>query len=114
MDPFDNLFWKAMTGAQAPIAVGTDRVRRYATGFSPIAAFADPRDPDLETLATLVQPGERIFTPTWSGAVPASWTLHLDTFMLAMVWDGRAAPARLTTAPDTATIAASSDAARIF
>jgi GNAT superfamily N-acetyltransferase len=96
MDPFDNVFWTCMAGAQAAIAIGTDRVRRFRPGFSPIATFVDPDAPttaDFATLATLVEVGERFFVPQWSGRVPGGWALHLDTHMLAMVWDGRAAPA---------------------
>jgi GNAT superfamily N-acetyltransferase len=92
MDPFDNLFWTCMHDSQAAIAIGTDRVRRFLPGFSPIAAFADPRQPDFDALATLVEPGEQFFLPEWSGPVPPGWTLHLDTTMLAMAWDGRPAP----------------------
>jgi ribosomal protein S18 acetylase RimI-like enzyme len=95
-DPFDNVFWTCMAGAQAAIAVGTDRVRRFRPGFSPIAAFVDPQArtvADFSTLASLVGTGERFFVPQWSGPLPAGWTMHLDTTMLAMVWDGRAAPA---------------------
>lgn len=92
MDPFDNLFWICMQGSQAALATGTERVRRFLPGFSPIAAFADPRRPDLDGLRALFDPGETFFAPEWSGPVPPHWTVHLDTSMLAMVWDGRAAP----------------------
>lgn len=81
-----------MRGAQAAIAIGTDRVRRFLPGFSPIAAFADPGEPDFATLATLVDAGEVFFCPEWTGALPPGWTLHKDTSMLAMAWDGRPAP----------------------
>jgi GNAT superfamily N-acetyltransferase len=94
-DPFDNVFWTCMAGAQAAIAIGSDRVRRFAPGFSPIAAFVNPdavTAEDFATLAPLVDTGERFFVPQWSGSLPAGWTMHLDTTMLAMVWDGRAAP----------------------
>ena len=95
-DPFDNVFWTCMAGAQAAMAVGTGRVRRFAPGLSPIAAFVDPAAPtpaDFAVLATLVDTGERFFLPQWAGPVPAGWALHLDTTMLAMVWDGRPVPA---------------------
>jgi len=92
MDPFEDLYWHCMRGAQAALATGTPRVRRFRPGFSPIAAFADPREPDLETLMTLVEPGQRFYVPEWSGPVPSNLDTHLDTTMLAMVWDGRAAP----------------------
>ena len=95
MDPFDNMFWACMHGAQAALAAGTDRVRRFTRGFSPIAAFAAPRqagDAELAALARLVEAGERFYVPEWDGPVPDGWALHLDTTMLAMVWDGRPAP----------------------
>ena len=64
--------------------------RRYAEGFSPIAGFADQRDPDLASLAPWCKPDDRIYTEGWSGAVPDDWTVHSESIVVKMVWDGQA------------------------
>ena len=64
--------------------------RRYAEGFSPIAGFADPRDPDLASLKPFCRPEDRIFTEGWSGVVPRDWTVHSESIVVKMIWDGQA------------------------
>ena len=80
-----NLFWRALTGTQAHLASGNDRCRRYAPGFPPIIAFADPANPDLESLAAYCQAGERFYVGEWRGPTPPGWTLEIDAMMCAMV-----------------------------
>ena len=80
-----NLFWRAFTGSQAHLATGTDASRRYAPGFPPIIAFADPAKPDFRALDAYCSPGDRFYVAEWKGTVPAGWTLDIDTFMCAMV-----------------------------
>jgi ribosomal protein S18 acetylase RimI-like enzyme len=84
-----NLFWRALTGTQAHLASGNDRCRRYAPGFPPIIAFADPANPDFESLAAYCQPGERFYVGEWHGPTPPGWTLEIDSSMCAMVLERR-------------------------
>lgn len=86
----DHVIWHTLTGPHARYATGRGEVRRYAPGFSPIVAFADPQRPDLDTLAAFCAPGERFYCDGWSGPVPAGWELHAEARMLRMVWDGPA------------------------
>ena len=91
-DLLDNIVWHALVGPQAGFASGEGSVRRYAPGFSPIIGFADPNQPDFETLARYCEPGERLYTDAWAGPVPSGWQIHLETTMFKMVWDGRRPP----------------------
>jgi ribosomal protein S18 acetylase RimI-like enzyme len=93
VDDFTNIIWRCLDGSQRPLSAGTDRARRYARGFSPLIAFADPEDPDFEALAPFCEPGTRFYCSEWSGPVPGGWSLHRDARMLVMAWDGRPAPA---------------------
>lgn len=56
-----NVAWHALNGTQRTFTVGNDRARRYAHGFAPIAAVADPSRPDFESLRSLAVPGERLY-----------------------------------------------------
>lgn len=85
MPRLGNLFWRAFTGTQAHIASGNDRSRRYAPGFPPIIAFADPAKPDFDSLVDLCEPGVRFYIAEWNGAAPKGWTMEIDTKMCAMI-----------------------------
>jgi ribosomal protein S18 acetylase RimI-like enzyme len=98
-----NICWHALSGAQARFAVGNDRVRRYARGFSPIVAFARPEDPDFATLAGLVDRDEPFYVDGWSGRVPDGWELRAESTMFKMVFDGRLPPHE--NAPDAIALA---------
>jgi GNAT superfamily N-acetyltransferase len=88
MEPLlDNIAWHSMTGPQAKFATGNSVARRYAPGFSPILAFPDAARPDFDAIAPFCEPGERVYIADWAGSVPAGWQIHVDTFMLQMVWD---------------------------
>ena len=82
----DNITWDALTGPQAHFASGAGDVRRYATGFSPIIGFADPRRPDFTTLARYCTPGEQLYSDGWAGPVPDGWQLALESTMFKMIW----------------------------
>jgi ribosomal protein S18 acetylase RimI-like enzyme len=84
----DNLFWNALTGAQAHLGVGGEEVRRYAPGLPPIAAFVDPTRPRLDLLADLFEPGEPFYSDGWSGPAPAGWQIVLEARMTKMIWCG--------------------------
>ena len=84
----DNLFWHALAGDQARLGLGTDEVRRYAPGFPPIVAFADPRRPRLDQLATLVARNEPVYCDGWAAAAPPGWRVELEARMIKMIWRG--------------------------
>jgi GNAT superfamily N-acetyltransferase len=84
----DNVFWHALTGPHARFAVGEGGARRFAPGFSPIVAFADPQRPDLAALVPHCAVDERFYCAGWSGAAPAGWRVELETTMLCMAWQG--------------------------
>ncbi len=90
--PLDNIFWHALTGPQASIAVGGPQARRFAPGFSPIAGFADPARPDFDALAPHCRPGDRLYVDAWSGEAPGGWRIALDASMDKMVWDRAGGP----------------------
>jgi GNAT superfamily N-acetyltransferase len=94
----DNISWHTLSGPQARYSTGTDRVRRYAQGFSPIVGFVDPDRPDLDTLAGFCEPGEHFYSEGWAGAAPAGWAVEAETTMFKMVW--RAAAPTLDEAPE--------------
>lgn len=94
----DNIIWHALSGAQAGVSAGTDQVRRYAAGFSPIVGFADPARPDFAALARFCEPGEHFYCGGWSGEPPAGWQLEAESTMFLMVWEG--APPERDEAPD--------------
>lgn len=94
----DNIIWHALSGAQVAVSAGTERVRRYAVGFSPIVGFVDPGAPDLHALERFCEPGEHFYCDGWSGPPPAGWQVDAETTMYRMVWDG-AMPAQ-DDAPD--------------
>lgn len=88
----DNVIWHALSGPQAKYSAGTDRVRRYAPGFSPIIGSADPAQPDFAALAPFCAPGEHFYCGHWSGAAPAGWKIEEEATMFRMVWDGAPPP----------------------
>lgn len=88
MSSLDNVFWQSLDGPHRAWSAGTDTARRYAPGFSPIAAFATPRTPDLAALAPFCAPGERLYCADWDGPAPAGWRVELEAFMVRMAWQG--------------------------
>ena len=83
----DNVIWHALSGAQLQYSCGSGDARRYAEGFSPIAAFADPESPRFDGLADHCRPGEQFYCAGWSGPAPAGWQVDADTTMYRMVWE---------------------------
>jgi ribosomal protein S18 acetylase RimI-like enzyme len=80
--------WETLSGPHARFSVGTETVRRYAPGFSPIVGFADPRRPDLAALRPFCSPDEHFYCDGWSGPAPAGWQVEAETTMYRMLWDG--------------------------
>jgi len=84
----DNIFWAALNGPHRHWSDGTDTVRRYTEGFSPIIAFADPAQPDLAALAPWCASGEHFYCDGWRGAAPPGWRIEVESTMFRMLWDG--------------------------
>ncbi len=61
LENLDNILWRALSGSHAHLATGTDRIRRYAKGYSPLLGFRDPPNPDFAALAPFCEPGERFY-----------------------------------------------------
>jgi GNAT superfamily N-acetyltransferase len=82
----DNIIWHALSGPQAKYSVGTDAVRRYAPGFSPIVGSKDPAQPDFAALAPFCAPGEHFYCGGWMGRAPAGWRIEEESTMFRMIW----------------------------
>jgi GNAT superfamily N-acetyltransferase len=80
--------WHSLTGPQAALSVGSAEARRYAPGFSPIIAFADPERAKLAAIEPYCEPGEHLYCGGWSGAAPAGWRIAAETTLVKMVWAG--------------------------
>ena len=63
----DNIAWHALNGEHRQHAVGDGRVKRYRAGFAPLAAFAEPGQPDFARMARLFAPGETAFVVGFDG-----------------------------------------------
>ena len=88
MNLLDNIVWHALSGPQQRFSSGTATARRYATGFSPMVAFADCQQPDFEALAPWCESGENFYCADWTGPPPPGWCVDVETTMHRMVWDG--------------------------
>ena len=87
-NPLDNMMWSSLSGTLRHLSVGTDTVRRFAPGFSPLLGFADLHNPDLSALVPFCEPGEQFYCEGWSGPVPDGWQLITEATMVRMVWAG--------------------------
>jgi len=88
----DNLVWQSLSGPQKKFSVGTDDIRRFARGFSPIIGFANPENPKLDALAPFCESGEHFYCGGWSAPAPDGWRIEQETTMLRMVWQGPRPP----------------------
>ncbi|MYM25581.1 GNAT family N-acetyltransferase [Duganella sp. FT135W] len=84
----DHIFWHALDGAHRRWSDGTDAIRRYTQGFSPIIAFADPAQPDFAALAPWCTAGEHFYCDSWTGTAPPGWRVEVESTMFRMVWEG--------------------------
>jgi GNAT superfamily N-acetyltransferase len=84
----DNIVWHALSGPQKKFSLGTDDVRRFAPGFSPIIGFANSKDPNLNALVPFCYPGEHFYCGEWSGPVPDGWQIEEESTMFRMLWNG--------------------------
>lgn len=88
----DNIVWHSLVGAQSALAAGTDRVRRYVAGYSPLIGALDASAPDLAALGAYCRAGEQFYLSGWAGATVQGWRLDVDTHMEQYVWDAPAPP----------------------
>jgi GNAT superfamily N-acetyltransferase len=86
----DNITWHALNGPHAKYAVGTNDVRRYARGFSPIVGFVNVERPDFVALARFCEPGEQLYCDGWSGGPPEGWRIDVESTMFKMLWEAEA------------------------
>jgi GNAT superfamily N-acetyltransferase len=91
-DLLANIVWNSLAGPHARFAVGTERARRYAPGFSPIIGFADAAQPEFALLDPYCAVGEHFYCGGWSGTVPAGWQIDVDGVGQQMVWAGESPP----------------------
>jgi ribosomal protein S18 acetylase RimI-like enzyme len=84
--------WHSLTGAHRAFSSGTDTIRRYAKGFSPIIGYATPEQPDFAGIEPYCDEGEHLYCGGWKGAVPAGWKLEEDSAAGQMVWAGDRLP----------------------
>jgi ribosomal protein S18 acetylase RimI-like enzyme len=88
-----NLPWRCLAGPHAHYSRAHGRARRYASGFAPIAAFADPARPDLAGLAALSEPGETLYLPGVTAVAHPAWQpLHTVRSLQMVRWHSRARP----------------------
>ena len=83
----DNIVWHTLSGTHARFTTGTEDIRRYAPGFSPIIGFSNPERPDLDALTPFCEPGEHFYCDAWSGQAPAGWQIEFESTMFKMVWE---------------------------
>jgi len=94
----DNVVWQSLVGHHERHSSGTDRIRRYARGFSPLIGFADVERPGLHDLTPYCDPGEHFYCTGWSGPSPPGWRIEVEASLEQMVWDGPAPAADESTA----------------
>jgi ribosomal protein S18 acetylase RimI-like enzyme len=110
--PLDNVFWKSLSGPHAHLSIGDGRSRRYQPGFSAIAAFASPEQPDLEGLANHCVVDEAFYVEGWNGHNgSAVWSIEFDARMVAMAWNTENASPAATTLDCRPLLAADREAA---
>jgi GNAT superfamily N-acetyltransferase len=83
----DNIVWHALAGPHARFAAGTDEVRRYAVGFSPIIGFSDPKRANVDALAPFCEAGDHFYCEGWYGEAPKGWSVDVEAPMLEMIFD---------------------------
>jgi GNAT superfamily N-acetyltransferase len=106
----DGVIWHTLSGHHAKFALGGGGARRYAPGFTPMAAFADNAHPDFATLARLCKPGDRVHLEGWKGPPPVDWKLEFEAPLVMMLWDAPMpatddAPEAMSLGPEQATLA---------
>ena len=79
--PLDAVIWRALTGAQANLAEGDERARRYPPAVAPFAATRDTEPASFQSLLALVSDEDQIalFTTEEVEAPPAFLVTRADS-----------------------------------
>lgn len=96
LEALQNIVWHSLTGAQSGLSVGTDRIRRFAPGYSQLIGAIDRAAPCLDDLAAYCSADEHFYVLGWSGRAPAGWQIDVDAEVDQLVWD-QPAPAAMDT-----------------
>ena len=86
----DNIAWHTLCEHHVRYSAGTAGARRYASGFSPIIGFPDPRKPDFRALSPFCDPDEHFYFDGWTGKAPAGWSVDAESALVRMIWAGDA------------------------
>ena len=93
-DPLDRPIWHALTGRQAPFAIGSGLVRRFRPDVSPFAAYANDSSDALAAVAGLLGPNDRLlFLQRGVVALPPGTHMIESGTGVQMVADGFVASA---------------------
>jgi predicted GNAT family acetyltransferase len=93
MHPLDNPIWKALTTSHAHFAEVHASARRFVREVSVLAGFSEPTTENYNSLASLVEPDERVgvFLEDPPNP-PATWTVVEAGPLLQMVYEKKSAP----------------------
>jgi len=93
MHSLDNPIWQALTTRQASLAQSRGQVRRFIPEVSPLGGFAEVSVESYASLATLLQPEEKIGLFLHAPPEPpAGWNVVLRGDLLQMVHRGTDGP----------------------
>ena len=102
MHPLDNPIWQALTTTQARFAQGHSLARKFPKEVSVLGAFSEPTEQAYDSLASLLDPGERV--GLFLHAPPDSrpgWTLVASIPLLQMICEkGHLPPKAASGAPE--------------
>ncbi len=94
LDPLSNIVWHSLTGPQSSLSAGTDRIRRFAPGFSQLIGAREREAPALDELAPFCAPDEHFYVLGWDGTPPSGWQVDVDAEVDQLVYE-HAAPEAL-------------------
>lgn len=87
LTPLSNIVWHSLSGAQSPLSVGNERIRRFAPGYSQLIGALDRDHPALQELASLCAPGEHFYVLGWRGPPPSGWQVDVEAEVDQLVWE---------------------------
>ncbi len=85
MHPLDNPIWQALTTTQARFAQGHSLARKFPKEVSVLGAFSEPTEEAYDSLASLLDPGERVGLFLHAPPDSAAWTVTHSIPLLQMV-----------------------------
>lgn len=90
LELLSNIVWHSLNGTQSHLAVGSDRIRRFAPGFSQLIGARDLSHPPLPDLESLCSTDERFYVLGWRGAVPSGWQVDVEAEIDQLVYEHEA------------------------